>query len=127
MTKGNLIKALLLNGLVFPGSGYFVIGRRVRGFALCSVVTLLLMALSFHVLLLVRFVMQAQAPLIVGNLQDFLNYNFQISQQVLTAHGEILKTYLYLLLFCYGFGILDTVGLFFTNRNQGTGKVITPL
>lgn len=118
MTKGKLIKALLLNGLVFPGAGYFVLNRRIRGFVLSSVVVVLLMALFFHVLLLARLVQQSLPPLIVGNLQDVVNYNLQISNQVLSAHGEILKTYLYLLLFCYGFGILDTVGLFLTDKNQ---------
>lgn len=112
MSRSKLIGTLLLNFLVMPGAGHFIIKRKVRGTIIAVIVMLILVVFSFHIALILK----EQMPIIAQGemeLPQMLKFATVISQNILIEYASILKLYVFLLALCYIFGAADLFWMYY--------------
>jgi len=111
MPQSKLIKAILLNIFVIPGSGHYVFKRRLRGSLLLAITLCIVIALVAHLTIII----QQQLMVTVTATQDFAKaYQMaqSLSRSLLSQNIGMIKTYMYLLVSCYLFGIGDLVWIY---------------
>lgn len=116
MTKGKLLKALMLNAFVFPGMGQLSVGRKARGIVLILLVVIILGFLMSHVVFIVMAQARTYQPMAAGDLSQILKMSESINQDMMNAQGALLKSYVTLLMICYFGGLLDLVGIYIFER-----------
>ncbi|MBF0105071.1 MAG: hypothetical protein HQM16_07055 [Deltaproteobacteria bacterium] len=102
---------------VMPGSGHFLVGRKLRGVLLVAVVSVILFAFSFHVIL----VLKQNMPVIIKGQMDLvqmMEFSTALSQNILEGHAFALKTYLFLLGVCYIVGAADLFWIYFDDQSK---------
>lgn len=112
MPPSKLVKALLLNIFVIPGSGELIIfKRKKRGLILITTALGLVAALFFHLTNLIQTQLTALGP----PSHDFAQM-YQLariaSRGIIAQNWPILRLYLLGLLACYLTGIGDVIWLF---------------
>jgi len=117
MTKGKLLKALMLSAFVFPGLGHFSVGRRARGAVLVALVVILFAFFMCHIMFIIMVQVRVYQPMATGDLSQILQLSQTMNQDIIKTHGPLLKSYLSLLMICYFGGLLDLVGIYvFENK-----------
>lgn len=99
------VKAALLSGLVFPGTGQVVLGRRARGFAIAG---LFFVSLVFAVVRVIPYaVTVADQVLARGGGMD-LSAIFEAADRSAAASGDpLLNCVAWFLIFLWFFSIID--------------------
>ena len=116
MTKGKLLKALLLSAFAFPGLGHFSVGRKARGAVFLVLVVILLTFFMFHIMFIIMTQVHSYQPLANGDISQIMQLSQTMNQNIVNTHGELIKSYMTLLMICYFGALLDLVGIYFFEK-----------